>query len=195
MGISINYPVTQRYRSFIDFKGVFTPLECKKIIDIGKAAGFEKSLVLNDAEPDNIKGVPSEVRTSSSAWIPSSEHLWIVERLLEVTHAANEELQFDIDTFDDFLQVTQYEAGQQYKWHADNGLGQMAKRKISLVTHLTDPMFFEGGELDFFNDRTPVHKGIGSVTAFPSFEIHRARQVREGVRYSLVTWVNGRPFR
>lgn len=195
MGISINYPVTQKYLTFQDFVGVFTPIECKMIVDIGKKLGFNPSLVLDDSNINNLVGVPSEVRTSQSAWIPSIDHPWIVERLLAVTHAANESLQFDIDMFDEMLQITRYEEGQQYKWHVDIGSGEMAKRKISLVTHLTDPMHFEGGELEFFNFKKEVDKQQGSTTAFPSFELHRARPVKSGIRYSLVTWVNGRPFR
>jgi len=195
MGISINYPVTQDYKNYIDFPHVFTPVECNRIIELGTIKGFEQSLVLNDSDPQNHVGVPSEVRTSNSAWISTVNNIWIAERLIEIVHAANYHLQFDIDTLDDFLQVTRYEPGQQYKWHVDTGLGQMAKRKISLVTHLTEPMFFEGGELEFFNTKEPVNKSIGSTTAFPSFELHRARPVKSGVRYSLVTWVNGRPFR
>jgi PKHD-type hydroxylase len=195
MGISINYPVTQRYANFLDFAGVFSPVECADIIQIGKDSGFEASLVLDDSDPNNFIGVPSEVRTSNSAWIPTINHIWIMERLLEVTHAANESFQFDIDKFDAMLQITRYETGQQYKWHVDNGAGEMAKRKISLVTHLNDPMFFEGGGLQFFNNRAAVDNRIGATTAFPSFELHRAMPVTSGTRYSLVTWVNGRPFR
>lgn len=195
MGIPIDYPVTRSFDTFIDSPGVFTPSECAKIIEIAEGYGFEQSRVLDEVNTHDVVGKVNPVRTSFSAWLPSLEHKWVLERLYSVAAHVNQAYQFDIETMDDMLQVIRYEVGQQYKWHCDVGAGVTGKRKISLVAHLVDNDLFDGGELSFFNNKNSVNSHIGSVTAFPSYEVHRAGVVTSGVRYALVAWVNGRPFR
>lgn len=75
-------------------------------------------------------------------------------------------------------------------------------RKLSLTLNLTDPTTYEGG--DFMFD-LGVNAGSiitvkeareqGSVIVFPSFLYHCVSPVTSGVRYSLVNWTLGRPFK
>jgi PKHD-type hydroxylase len=71
---------------------------------------------------------------------------------------------------------------------------------------LNDPSEFEGGDMEFyFNKDDPQKKRkivkckqldkAGSLVVFPSYAWHRVRPVTKGVRYSLVMWHNGYPFR
>jgi predicted 2-oxoglutarate/Fe(II)-dependent dioxygenase YbiX len=41
--------------------------------------------------------------------------------------------------------------------------------------------------------QAPTHQG--SLVAFPSFMTHRVTPVTRGLRWSLVTWLEGPPFR
>ena len=36
---------------------------------------------------------------------------------------------------------------------------------------------------------------LGTAVLFPSFIQHRVTEITRGTRYSLVGWVNGKPFR
>ena len=43
--------------------------------------------------------------------------------------------------------------------------------------------------------KVPEFKFKGSVIVFPSFIFHRVRPVLSGIRYSLVLWSVGAPFK
>ena len=78
-----------------------------------------------------------------------------------------------------------------------------------MTCQLTDGSEYKGGELEFdFRDYDPplrdesqhLKKAIeilpkGSIIVFPSFVWHRVKPVRQGVRYSLVSWHVGDPFK
>jgi len=76
-------------------------------------------------------------------------------------------------------------------------------RKLSLTINLSDPNTYEGGNLKF--DLGPhSEKRIitceeirpqGSMVVFPSYVHHTVTPVTSGVRYSLVVWALGYPFR
>ena len=77
---------------------------------------------------------------------------------------------------------------------------------MSNVVQLTDPKEYEGGELEFdFRQNDPdkkrkpkIAKEIapkGSIIVFPSFVWHRVKPVTKGLRYSLVNWNLGWPFK
>jgi len=107
---------------------------------------------------------------------------------------------------------------QYYDWHCDsaekaydkpNTLSHGKIRKLSMTCQLTDGSEYEGGELEFdFRDYEPhireEHKHLrkckqilpkGSIIVFPSFVWHRVKPVTKGVRYSLVVWHLGYPFK
>ena len=99
------------------------------------------------------------------------------------------------------LQFTMYDEsfGGRYDWHVDHGGHQSGGRKLSVVVQLSDPLTYEGGELQFgqaTDDKIEVaDKNKGCVVLFPSYMRHRATEVTKGTRYSLVTWITGPPFR
>ena len=78
-------------------------------------------------------------------------------------------------------------------------------RKLSFSIQLSDPEDYEGGELEFkvsnynsrkrgdFNLDEPFHAPIkkGTIIIFDSRVKHRVREVKSGVRKSLVGWVVG----
>ena len=79
-----------------------------------------------------------------------------------------------------------------------------------MTCQLTDGSEYQGGELEFdFRNYDPpienkINKNIiqakeilpkGSIIVFPSFVWHRVKPVTQGVRYSLVMWNLGYPFK
>jgi len=85
-------------------------------------------------------------------------------------------------------------------------------RKISMTLNLSPPEQYEGGDLLFSDDIDSVHyndenfnnqnyfkckeiKPQGSIIVFPSFLSHCVTPINKGVRYSLVCWCLGRPFK
>ena len=84
-----------------------------------------------------------------------------------------------------------------YDWHIDLGTGRFSRRKISLSVQLSVASAYEGGELEFHIsglDREKMRQQ-GALIAFPSFLEHRVTPVTQGVRFSLVAWVDGPPYR
>ena len=60
---------------------------------------------------------------------------------------------------------------------------------------------FEGGDFEFTSYGkeeciiTPVEMNQGDIVVFPSWMEHRVAPVTKGIRYSLVTWFVGPPFK
>ncbi len=86
-----------------------------------------------------------------------------------------------------------------FDWHQDvNWTAPTATdRKLSFIAQLSDPADYEGGDFEFSGYPSPAadFKKRGSVLIFPSFLQHRIRPVTWGIRYSLVSWVEGPKFR
>ena len=75
-------------------------------------------------------------------------------------------------------------------------------RKLSMTINLTDPNTYEGGDLMFDfgeNDGSKCKieeaREQGTIIVFPSFLQHCVSPVTKGIRYSLVNWTLGRPFK
>ena len=78
-----------------------------------------------------------------------------------------------------------------------------------MTCQLTDGSEYEGGELEFdYRDYEPHTRKEdkhlkkckeilpkGSIIVFPSFVWHRVKPVTKGIRYSLVAWHLGHPFK
>ena len=83
-----------------------------------------------------------------------------------------------------------------FTWHIDRNMG-IATRKLSLSLQLSAPEDYEGGDLELWFGGEPVkaNRERGMITFFPSYVMHRVTPVTKGVRYSLVCWVSGPPFK
>ena len=76
-------------------------------------------------------------------------------------------------------------------------------RKLSVSLVLSDKNEYQGGDLNFayqteYNEIRNIKLNnleIGTMVVFPSFLWHRVKPVTKGIRYSLVIWNCGYPFR
>ena len=74
-----------------------------------------------------------------------------------------------------------------------------------MTIQLSDKESYEGGDLLFFEDGEKTNelykkykdksKDRGTIICFHSLLRHCVKPVTEGVRYCLVAWINGPPFR
>jgi PKHD-type hydroxylase len=149
-------------------------------------------------------GVDRKIRRSEIRWIDDYNEdfsdIWkFVERRF---HEANANA-FGVDiTYLRNMQFTTYNANNvgHYDWHEDvfweseNTLD----RKLSMVIQLSDPYQYEGGNLEIKWNNKPVVTDLrkkGSIIVFPSFLKHRVTPVTQGIRNSLVAWMEGPRWR
>jgi len=168
---------------------------CKKIINIGLSKTLEKALI-DDSEF-------SKLRKSDIAWL---EEPWIYEKLMPYVEQANQLAGWNFEYSDiDGIQFTKYGIGQHYNWHKDSEIsfnGDYKIRKISISVNLNNE--YEGGEfyIDTGNEygkKLPIEikdlKKIGTICVFPSDIWHKVDKITKGIRYSLVIWVKGNPWK
>jgi len=196
------------YEAHVVVPGVFSAAQCRRIIDMGLAAGVEPA-GLETGEPvsEETPALDDSIRSSSVSWIsraPDSD--WIHTALEATAERVNEHYRFDLSGIEEELQFTVYDhPGAFYTWHQDGLDAGVTRRKLSLVVQLSPASDYRGGTLELFalsDDGTDGRPNSGAVTlrrgavaAFPAFEYHRVTPMQAGTRYSLVAWVGGPPFR
>ena len=143
---------------------------------------------------------------------------WIYKEIHPFVHQANKNAGWNFDwDRSESCQFTKYKPGQYYDWHCDSwnkpyeieGPTKGKIRKLSMTCQLTDGSEYKGGELEFdFRQYEPHQRyeskhlrkapeilSKGSIIVFPSFLWHRVKPIMSGVRYSLVLWHLGYPFK
>jgi len=169
---------------------VFTSEECSRLI-----AEFNPKL-----EPASIEGLDvaqsTSIRKSSAVFVPLDKSTnWVFERLGKTIREINDAVYgFDVSQFREGFQFTRYEVGEYYGPHFDIGPGKLTERKLSLTVQLSAPDEYTGGELIIYPEFV-APKDQGTMTVFPSFMCHNVSPVKTGVRYSLVSWLAGPPFK
>lgn len=169
---------------------VFTPEECTRLIT-------EFTPRLKRAAIDGLDALQSEgLRKSSAVFVfPDESTHWVFKRLNRAAREVNDALYgLEADQFREGFQFTRYDVGEYYGPHFDIGPGKLSERKLSMTVQLSDPADYAGGELLIYPEFVAA-RDRGSLTVFPSFMCHNVLPVKTGVRYSLVSWVAGPPFR
>jgi len=155
-------------------------------------------------------------RNSDLVWLNEP---WIYKEVQPYIRQANKNAGWNFEwDRSEVCQFTKYKLNQYYDWHNDGWKKPYNKpntpdhgkiRKLSMTLQLTDGSEYEGGELEFdFRNYDPHARDEskhlkkakeilpkGSIVVFPSFVWHRVKPVTKGVRYSLVMWNLGYPFK
>ena len=203
------------------FKSALTPKFCDEVIKYGlsntdqlaRTGGYgDKKLSKEDIK--NMK----RKRNSDITWLNDA---WIYKEIQPYVHLANKYAGWNFNwDRSESCQFTKYKLNQYYDWHSDswekaydrkdkNDPSHGRMRKLSMTCQLTDGSEYDGGELEFdFRNYDPhmrdeakhLRKATeispkGSIIVFPSFLWHRVKPVTRGVRYSLVAWHIGYPFK
>lgn len=171
---------------------------CDNIIERGlRLPSNNATIGFNNDRQDN------SYRVSTVRWFYGPDNKDIVDLIMHHATLANREhFGFDISIGAHEFQFTEYHGSVngKYEWHHDVWWTnpRAHDRKLSVVIQLSDPFNYTGGDFEFcesegFNAQT--FKTRGSVLVFPSFFRHRVTSVTSGLRYSLVSWVDGPKFR
>jgi PKHD-type hydroxylase len=168
----------------------FTPEECQAIIAIGESRMPTKATVVG--ENDGI-------RECDISWLYSVDDLeWAFRRVTDIITSLNDQFfKFDLFGLHEGFQFTKYTApGEHYGAHVDRIVNGTV-RKLSFTLQLSDPADYDGGELQLMNSKKPTiaSREQGYVMVFPSYTLHEVTPVTRGTRYSLVSWVTGKPFK
>jgi len=171
-------------------QNVFTPDECAGLI-LSFTPQLKPALV-EDMDPAQS----GSIRKSSAVFVaPSKTTNWVFERLGKSVREINNAVYgFNISQFREGFQFTRYEVGEYYGPHFDIGPGRLTERKLSLTVQLSAPEEYIGGELFIYPDFV-APRDQGAMTVFPSFMCHHVHPVTAGVRFSLVSWLAGPPFK
>ena len=205
------------------FQSAIPPKVCDDIVKYGLASkenevqaltggfGRDRDLTKNPLTKGEIADLKKK-RDSNIVWLNDR---WIYKEIQPYIHRANNNAGWNFDwDWSESFQFTIYKKKQYYDWHCDSwdkpynedGPTKGKIRKLSVTVSLTDPQEYKGGELEFdFRNEDPDKKPAirscteilpkGSLVVFPSFVWHRGKPVKKGVRYSLVIWNLGYPFR
>ena len=190
--------------------------------DIVKYALSKKETLGTIGGYDNKKLSKTEIkemkrkRNSDLVWLNEP---WIYKEVQPYIRQANKNAGWNFQwDRSEVCQFTKYKLNQYYDWHNDGWKKPYDKpntpdhgkiRKLSMTLQLTDGSEYEGGELEFdFRNYDPHARDEskhlkkakeilpkGSIVVFPSFIWHRVKPITKGVRYSLVMWNLGYPFK
>lgn len=188
------------------------------ICDQIKSFGLNKKLDIALTSNKNLEEHKKEgldklfsYRNSNTTWL---EEEWIYKEIQVIIDRANKDAGWNYEwDIMEAAQFTKYQPGQYYHWHVDTLDKPFEKpedkyfhkkiRKLSMSLLLTDSSEFEGGEFEFdfsspddkIRHTLTELKSKGSIVVFPSDTYHRVVPVTKGIRYSLVIWCCGVPFK
>jgi PKHD-type hydroxylase len=205
------------------FQSAIPPRICDMIVQYGKVEKQREVLALtgNFGRNRDLNKFPltnkeledlKKKRDSNIVWMNDR---WIYKEIQPYVNQANRNAGWNFEwDWSESCQFTKYAKGQYYDWHCDSwdkpyleeGPTKGKIRKLSVTVSLSDSKDYKGGELEFdFRNEDPDKKPNmkkcteilpkGSLVVFPSFVWHRVKPVTKGVRYSLVIWNLGYPFK
>ncbi len=168
----------------------FSDSECDRALDL--ASHIKEEEGHEAQEGDVASGRFSQIRFL----LPGQDNDWLFTRLEDAVQRLNQSYRFDLLGFYEGAQIARYQSGGHYDWHVDLGTQTRSARKLSISIQLSEPTDYEGGDLEFIgstDEKAP--RSRGALIAFPSFVAHKVHPVTRGERFSLVSWISGRPFR
>jgi PKHD-type hydroxylase len=141
----------------------------------------------------------TDIRKTEICWVNTDTDLAAALFFYMAEANKNAGWNFDLSGIER-VQLGKYDKEGHYNWHKDidppDEHGFQRKLSVSLI--LSDPQDYEGGELEFSEDRSNSVKAPskqGSIIVFPSFIQHRVAPVVSGTRYSAVGWMRGKAFK
>ena len=206
---------------FYFWQAAIPPRICDMIVRYGKSLranraitgglGRDRDLNKQPLTKKELKDLKKK-RHSNISWFNDR---WVYKEIQPYVHQANVNAGWNFHwDWSESCQFTIYRPGQYYDWHCDSwdkpyhqeGPTKGKIRKLSVTVSLSDPKDYKGGELEFdFRNYDPDNPREvrtcteilpkGSLVVFPSFVWHRVKPVTKGVRYSLVNWNLGWPFK
>ena len=88
--------------------------------------------------------------------------------------------------------ISKYSRGMRYGWHVDSPLmGNMMRTDVAMTIFLSDPVDYEGGELELQAPTGSILYKLkkGDAICYPCTQLHQVREVLGGERRVAVTWI------
>lgn len=176
---------------YTHYDNIFNESEIETIKNIGIRFGLKNSTISG-----NLNDISTIRRSKTSFLSPNTMTSWVYERMSGHVNYLNENYwNYDLDYIEN-MQFTYYDSNESgcYVKHQDSECHNLpVKRKLSLITQLSDSSEYEGGEilLHVSNNPIKIPKRKGLVISFPSYVLHEVTPVTSGERYSLVSWIHG----
>ena len=180
--------------SWVALENIFTDQELDEIVIQGNRVKKTSG---------TVSGSISDYRVCDIAWLKSdeveSDFDWVYATLTDaIKKVNNEHFQFDLAHLT-ALQFTVYDGknNSNYQKHMDLGRS-FPNRKLSFSIQLSNDNEYTGGDLRFHYIKTQPEiapRTRGKIIFFPTWMVHDVTPVTQGIRYSLVGWVNGPNFK
>ena len=138
---------------YVTWSEAFTKGDVDLISILGEALPFNEAGVVDGIDKTRTD---NSLRNSKTSWIPFNKNSsWLYEKISVYLRRINGEYyRFDIDGMYEQLQYTVYESNSAgfYNWHQDIGVYSTSSvtRKLSMSILLSDPVSFEGGDLEIW---------------------------------------------
>ena len=182
------------------FKKALPKRTCEDIIKTYKDKSHHKGTIGQN------KKVVTDLKTRNTNIVFTNDP-WLYREIQPFTNVANRNANwnFNLD-WTEKIQFGCYRKNSHYDWHCDSTTVNKENRyrKVSTIVMLSNPSDYEGGQLkfQFRNNVDPTIEDTlvdgnlqGNIIVFPSYVWHKVEPVTKGVRYSLVTWTWGPPFK
>ncbi len=184
----------KNFKPFIFIPNLFNNEEIELISNLWNENKMKEGKVKRDGEGY----VNYNTRKSKIVYLDVESNEWLYGKLAMICMTLNANMyKFDIRGFQTKLQLSRYGLGDFFAWHLDLGNANTSIRKLSISVQLSEADEYEGGDLQFLGNDTPInaprHKGTAII--FPSYIYHRVTPVTSGLRKSLVGWIAGPPYR
>lgn len=201
------------FLSDLEINQIFDLSKEKEFIDaaVGNKSNKEESHnLLTDHKIINPNvGVVKSKRETNLKWISLDKNSnWLFKKVIQCINETNVNNYGYILKFVEDIQFAEYTSQTKgfYSRHIDCGNRfEMENfvdiRKLSFSIQLSDSSDYEGGELKFYTGKKSIYtnkeegdtakKDKGTIIFFPSHVLHEVTPVTKGIRYSLVSWVQG----
>lgn len=181
-------------------KNRWSPEYCNSIIERVGTEDYSLGKIDNGKLETSIRRSKIKfIQASDTKFKDVFDNLWLMA--LEANQAY---FNFHISKLD-YIQIGRYDAADRGEYTSHQDVFWLNKdpvyhRKLSCSIQLSDPTFYEGGDLvlEQIPSETPPAEDIrchGTSIFFPSFIYHKVTPVTKGTRYSLVAWFDGPKWR
>jgi|TARA_Y100001951_G_C11284389_1_gene267614 PKHD-type hydroxylase len=191
---------TEKKAPYIRIQSKWFKNNCKKIID-----EFDESCTRGTTIGGNINDKRKSDVFLYDIWkldLPDFQKV-VIYKIKEIFTTENKRYHYDLDYSSINIQFTRYKVDEFYEWHTDDAFIFTHKkhnnvRKLSVMCPLNAGEY-EGGELqlklDYQEEPRNINIEPGDIIVFPSFTLHRILPITSNIRYSLVAWISGPPWR
>ena len=177
---------------------VFTPTECKQIIELCSPLVQTSSIIDNGKKQIEKKNIRQSKSIGLAADNPKFKPIQpllskAVDALIHISQVNFHCTPVGVDP----IQFASYEPNDYYQFHIDSSVE--IPRSMSASVLLSSPLDFKNGDLCFRDlesideqekkpNGVPISLQQGEIVVFPSLLMHQILPITEGIRHSLVLW-------